>query len=104
MFFPHAITKQPQINAAIAEVVNEIAPSVVHIRCEIGEDWSGDPAIFFRVLLSDDASKAKNLNDVTSRVEQRMAEKVDFSAIGLFAYFNFRSQSEQAKMREPAWA
>jgi hypothetical protein len=104
MYFPGAITTQPQINAAVGEVVRDLAPSVVHIRYDIGQDWSGDWAIFFRVLLSDEASKAHNLQDVTSQVEEQLYEKIDFRAIGLFAYFNYRNQSEQAKMLEPAWA
>jgi hypothetical protein len=104
MFFHSAMTKQPQINAAIAEVVRELAPSVAHIRYDLGEDWSGDPAIFFRVLLSDDAVTPQNLHDVASQVRERLDEKVDFRGIGLFSYFNFRSQSEQAKLLEPSWA
>lgn len=104
MFFHSAMTQQPQINAAIAEVVRELAPSVVHIRFDIGEDWSGDPAIFFRVLLSDEAVTSENLRKVTAQVRKRLDEKIDFREIGLFSYFNFRSQSEQAKLLEPSWA
>jgi hypothetical protein len=104
MFFPGTITKQPQINAAITEVVNELAPSVVHIRFQIGEDWSGDPAIFFRVLLSDEASTAQNLREVTKRVERRMEEKVDFFEPRIIPYFNYRSQAEQSKLQDPIWA
>jgi len=50
-------SKQPQINAAVTDVVKELSPSVKKIRFDIGQDWSGQWAIFFRVLLSDDASE-----------------------------------------------
>lgn len=100
---PAVITMNPQINAAIREVVNLLAPDLVYIRYEIGKDWSGDWAIFFRALLSDDASKNR-LRDVASQVECRLAERLDFPAMGVFPYYNFRSESEQAEMREPAWA
>jgi hypothetical protein len=53
MYLPIAVTKQQQINAAIAEVLRELAPAVQHINYEIARDWSGEWAIFFRVLLSD---------------------------------------------------
>ena len=99
-----AVAQQPRINAAITEVVREFAPHVVQIRYDIDQDWSGDWAVFFRVLLSDEASKVENLHDIASRVRSRMAERVDFSAAGLLSYFYFRSQSEQAAMREPSWA
>lgn len=101
---PTAAIKQSQINEAIADVVNLMAPRVVHIRYDIGEDWSGDWAIFFRVLLSDDASDGANLHDVAREVDRTMSDKIDFPAMGVFAYFNFRSESEQAVMQEPAWA
>ena len=93
----------PQINAAIREVVNLLAPDIVYIRYDIEKDWSGDWAIFLRVLLSDDASKNR-LREVTTHVERRLAERLDFQTMGVFAYYNFRSESEQAMMREPAWA
>jgi hypothetical protein len=47
----------------VDEQVHEIAKSfpgeVVRIRYSVGHDWSGDPAIFFRVLLSDTASRRR---------------------------------------------
>ena len=103
MIMGTVIRTKPQINAAIREVVNLLAPDVVYIRYEIGDDWSGDSAIFFRVLLSDDASKNR-LREITTQVESHLAERLDFSAMGVFAYYNFRSESEQAMLREPAWA
>jgi hypothetical protein len=96
--------KVPQINAAIAQVVSELSPAVQYIRFEIGQDWSGDWAIFFRVVLSDDASNPPSLRVVAENVRRRMSEQVDFDSIGVIPYFNFRSQSEQAMLREPAWA
>jgi len=104
MSLPLAIAKQPEINAAVSEVVRLLAPDVVHIRYDIGQDWSGDWAIFFRVVLSDDASKVPRLHKITREVVQRLEDRLDFSSMGLFAYHNFRSVSEQAVLREEAWA
>lgn len=103
MMMPSGTIKQPEINAAVTEVVRLLTPDVVHIRYDIGRDWSGDWAIFFRVLLSDEASK-KRLQEVTTQVVRRLAERLDFPSMGLFAYHNFRSVSEQAVLREEAWA
>jgi hypothetical protein len=103
MRLPSAIAKQPEINAAISEVVGLLAPDVVHIRYDIGQDWSGDWAIFFRVLLSDEASRTR-LREVATQVVRHLAERLDFPSMGLFPYHNFRSVSEQAELREEAWA
>jgi len=103
MIMPPAITKQPQINAAVADVVRELAPAVERIRYEITPDWSGQWAIFFRVLLSDDASNETNLREIAPRVVWRMSEKLDLPGLGLFPYFDFRSQAEQVQFNEPAW-
>jgi hypothetical protein len=54
---PAGVVKQAEIASAVAEVERLLAPDVEHIQYEIGQDWSGDWAVFFRVLLSDEASK-----------------------------------------------
>lgn len=94
---------QTEINAAISEIVQAMAPDVVHIRYDIAQDWSGDWAIFFRVVLSDEASKTR-LRNIANTVVWRLADRLDFPSMGLFPYHNFRSVSEQAVLREEAWA
>ena len=103
MILPTLVAKQQEVNATISQVINQLAPHVVHIRYDIGRDWSGDWAIFFRVLLADEASSGNNLRTVTTQVVRMMSERLDFEGMGVIPYFNFRSQSEQAEMREPAW-
>jgi hypothetical protein len=99
---PIAVQRKPEIEEAVKEVVRLLSPDVAHIRYEIGQDWSGDWAIFFRVTLSDDAS-AKRLRETATEVVWRLAERLDFQAMGVFPYHNFRSESEQAVLREEAW-
>ena len=103
MYLPSAVTKQSEIQAAINAVERSLAPDVVHIRYEIGEDWSGQWSIFFRVVLSDAAAKRK-LRDVASKVRWGLARQLDFPGMGVYPYHNFRSVSEQEALREPAWA
>ena len=104
MYLPSEVQKQPQINAAVSEVVKELSPWVRHIRYDIAQDWSGEWGVFFRVLLSDEASKRKNLRQVTPQVISRLSERVYVPDLGLHPYFNFRSESEQAQLIDPAWA
>ena len=103
MNFPTAINRQGEINATISAVVRLLSPDVLYIRYHIDQDWSGDWGIFFRVVLSDDASRNR-LSKVTKEVVRQLSERLDFRAIGVFPYHNFRSQSEQTVLMEPAWA
>jgi len=103
MFVPSAVTKQSEIQAAINRLEKGLAPDVVRIRYEIGEDWSGQWAIFFRVVLTDDAAKHR-LREVATKVVWGLAQQLDFPGMGVFPYHNFRSTSEQAELQEPAWA
>ena len=103
MYLPIAVQKQSQINSAVSQVVAQLSPSVQSISYQIAQDWSGQWAIFFRVVLSDDAARSR-LRQVANNVEWRLAEHLDFNALGVFPYHNFRSESEQAASREEAWA
>jgi len=103
MYLPYAVTKQAEIDAAIQYVQQTVGTDVVRIRYEIGEDWSGQWAIFFRVVLTDDAARHR-LRDVATKVIWGLANQLDFPGMGVFPYHNFRSVSEQATLQEPAWA
>src|SRR5260370_19725091 len=98
MYVPSAVTKQDEIQAAMDQVQRSLAPDVVRIRYEIGEDWSGQWAIFFRVVLTDDAAKHR-LREVATRVVWDLAQQLDFPGMGVFPYHNFRSTSEQAVLQ-----
>ncbi len=102
MMMPGATTKQPQINAAVEQVIKEMSPGVQRIRYEIALDWSGQWAIFFRVLLSDEVVQQR-LKEIATRVVWRTSERLDLPNLGLFPYFDFRSESEQARLHEASW-
>ena len=95
--------RDPEIDAAVSDVEGRLKPDVDHIRYEIAPDWSGDAGVFFRIVLSDEASKTR-LREVAANVVWRLAERVDFPSKRLIPYHNFRSVSEQAALREEAWA
>lgn len=101
---PSGFVHQSQIEKAVHRAQKALADNVVRIRYSIGNDWTGDPSIFFRVVLSDAASRPGNLQKVAQRVKLRLMNEVRSDEIGFHAYFNFRSESEQAKLNEPAWA
>ena len=101
--YPPALSRQSEIQAAIDATEKSLAPDVVHIRYEIGKDWSDEWAVFFRIVLTDDAAK-RRLHEVATKVERGLDQHLDFPGLGVYAYHNYRSVSEQAALREPAWA
>jgi hypothetical protein len=83
------------------DALTPFPPGVVRLRYTFDDDWSGDPAIFFWITLSDDASRKEVLPETGRRVMDFITQRLDpMVQWGLIPYFNFRSQSEQAKLKE----
>lgn len=81
--------------------------TVRHIKYSIREDSTGDPSIFFKVVLSDEASRDERLMDSTRPIERIIVEVMrPLENWDLFPYFNYRSESEYKKLqkrKEPDW-
>ena len=84
-------------------IATERAPDVVRIRFNVARDWSEDPAIYFRVVLADDASRRDRLADVTGRVRAKLFNELVLESLDPIPYFRFRSQSEQVSLQDPGW-
>jgi hypothetical protein len=102
-----SILRQPyqfsKIVTGVDKAARVLAPDVVRIRFSVEDDWSGDESIFFRVVLSDEASKVSRLYDVSQRAQAAIEEEVGARELGLQTYFNFRSLSETKQIKEAAW-
>jgi len=81
----------------------EFPGEVIGIRYSISHDWNGDSAIFFRVLLSDSASRPEALADVTGRVAGKLFNNLQHGESSYTPYFYFRSKSEQDRLTDPEW-
>lgn len=80
-------------------------PDVVRIRYTLGEDWTGDPAVFFEIVVSDEVFASGTILPVSDRVQRAIRTTIEpLEEWGVMPYFNYQSESEQAKMNEPAWA
>jgi hypothetical protein len=76
-------------------------PGVVNLRYTLDDDWSGDPAIFFWITLSDEAARTPALSETAKRIKSFITQQLDpVGQWGLIPYFNFRSRSEQEKLKE----
>jgi len=98
------LVNQGHITRAFRRAERTLAPDVVRIRYTLGADWTGEPSIFFKIVLSDDASRESKLSETAQRVSVRILSEVNVEELGLNSYFNFRSLSEQNQINEPAWA
>ena len=101
---PRGLVNQRDIASGVKRAEQALAPVVVRIRYSIGPDWTGDQSIFFRIILSDAASRPERLRKIVQRIESRILREVKAEELGLQTYFNFRSLSEQAELKEPSWA
>ena len=87
----------------VDRIARDLAPDVVRIRFNVGQDWSEHPAVYFRVILSDQASRSDRLPDVTGLVSGKLFDELRLAGLEHIPYFKFRSQSEQAKLHDTAW-
>lgn len=86
-------------------VLGHLLPSeVVKWNYTLDGDWEFDPAIFFWITLSDEASTKERLESVAEGIIEIINQNLDpMRKWGLFPYFNFRSYSEQEKLQEPVF-
>jgi hypothetical protein len=99
-YLPRGVAQQKELQRQ----VNHLAPwprGVVKLLHTVDNDWHGDPAIFFWITLSDEASDPADLPETTRRITDSIMQQIDpVGKWDLIPYFNFRSQSEQAKLKE----
>lgn len=79
-------------------------PGVMKWRYTFEDDWSGDPAIFFWVTLTDEASEPQNLPHTKATFIATIDNHVDLRGEwGLIPYFSFRSVSEQSELKDEVY-
>ena len=104
-YIPRAFAQQEQLDRAISGLKPALGPEVVRLRYSLGQDWTGDSAIFFRIVLTDRASRRDQLLSVTTRVEDAINRSIQPELEwGVLPYYRFRSESETTAMPDDAWA
>jgi len=104
-YFPRGVTHSSELVKKFDELAHVKIPGVVKWRYKFENDWSGDPAIFFWVTLIDDASRGENLRASRAAFADIATQHVDLlNDWDLIPYFNFRSESEQAKLKGEDYA
>ena len=103
MVVPTGFVNQTLLANAVAEASKALGPEVVRLRHSVGSDTSGDPALFFRIVLADWAIDEETLADVSGEIETTLFEQIrPYENWGLVPYSSFRAASEENG--DPAWA
>ena len=104
MNIARAFIHREELDEAIHNIRPELGAYVVDLTYTLGEDWSGDPAIFFQIVLSDEASKRDRLYELTSEIQSMIVQHIEpLEQWGVLPYFSYRSQAEQAVLQGKPW-
>jgi hypothetical protein len=97
------LVDQSKIRAGVQRAERALAPDVIRIMYAFAEDVQGNISLFFRIVISDSVSTPPKLRETTQRIITRVHKEIKAEELGLQTYFNFRSKSEQAMLRDPFW-
>ena len=102
---PTGFVHQAQLAKEIDKAKRKLGKEIVRVNYSLGTDSTGEPSIFFRIVLTDAASREDKLAAVTGRIETTLFDEIrPHENWGLLPYFSFRSKSEQEKRNDPEWA
>jgi hypothetical protein len=103
-YIPVRYVDQAELAAAVDRAIAKMGDDVVRVRYAVGEDTGGDPALYFRIVLSDEAGQRSRLAEAARQVRTILREEIRPYEMGLIPYFSFRSRAEQAALSEPEWS
>jgi hypothetical protein len=100
---PGGVVDQSKIRAGVQRAERALAPNVIRIMYGFAEDVQGNISLFFRIVISDHAAAPQRLRETTQEIITKVRHTIKADELGLQTYFNFRSKSEQAMLRDPFW-
>jgi hypothetical protein len=89
----------------VDEVARKFPDEVIRIRHSFSRDWDGDPAIYFRVLLTDNARRHNRLSELTERIGNVLVKDLALyeQHAEYIPYFSYRTKTEQDELKNPEW-
>jgi hypothetical protein len=90
----------------VEEVAKKFPSEVVRIRHSFSRDWDGDPAIYFRIVLTDEMVRRRHLTELTGAIKGALMKDLAFyqsEYATYIPYFNFRTDAEQKQLKDPEW-
>jgi hypothetical protein len=102
VYIARAFAHQAKFFAAISQVA--LPPQVLRITPTLGTDWDGESAVFFQVILADNSVPRPQLLAFTKQISRAIVREIrPREEWDVLPYFDFLTESEQAKMKEPTW-
>jgi hypothetical protein len=99
-----AFIHRAELKHAVDDLKPMLPPAVVHLEYVLGEDWTGEPSIFFTIVLSDQAAKQDRLYKLTSEIRDVIVQHLEpLEQWDVLPYFSYRSQAEHAVLQEEPW-
>jgi len=107
VYIARALTHQSEFFAAVDQVTSALPSEVAEVFTALGTDWDGESAVFFKVILKDNAIPRPELLAFTRQVSRAIVQQVGpLEEWGVLPHFRFLTQTEYAPVKEvePAWA
>lgn len=102
---PSGFVHQSQLDSEIRNAIHKLGPEAVHVTYRVGADSTGEPSLYFRVVIDDDAAREDLLLDTTGRISKLLLDELrPIENWGLHPYFNFRSFADHRRRNDPAWS
>ncbi|MBI4909287.1 MAG: hypothetical protein HY820_37055 [Acidobacteria bacterium] len=95
---PGGLVHQAQLAADVEQAKRKVGPEAVDVLYRLDVDSTGEPSIFFRIILADWATAEEHLTEVTSRIAATLRDEIrPYENWGLQPYFNYGSEGEWRK-------
>lgn len=97
---PSGSVQQAQLAADVEMAKAKLGPEAIDVSYRLDVDSTGEPSIFFRIILADWATAEENLSAVTGRIATTLFKEIrPFENWGLHPYFNFGDSAELLSRR-----
>jgi hypothetical protein len=104
MILAKGFIHQQELAKEVDRIRPLLGPEVVRLTYVLEEDWSGDPAIFFRVVLADWAGERTKIGAIARQIERTVVKALrPVENWGLLHYFSYRTEQEHAQRTENDW-
>jgi hypothetical protein len=103
VYIARAIAQQSEFFGAVSRIM--LPPQVVSLTPMLGTDGNGNDAVFFRVVLADNSVPRNQLLAFTRQISASIIAQLNPNEEwGVWPYFDFITQSEEARNKQPIWA
>lgn len=97
--------QEEDFKLSVENVARKFPEDVVRIRHSFSRDWDGDPAIYFRIVLTDKTRRDELLSDLSGRIGKALIDDLALREqySDYIPYFSYRSKSEEDRLQDPEW-